>query len=148
MRSRGSVSGALAAAAFALGATILAAAPAAAGQVQFGAIKAVSTFGTGIAVSEPVTLPAGIQRIEIVIRTEGDDGSDVADVTTGAGSSATLQYALGISPGQVIPNTLLHVRFRVTLGDGTLETGPETSVRYSDTRFAWKTLDPSAAIGD
>jgi Peptidase MA superfamily len=136
------VSGVLAAAAaaFVVGATVLAPTVLAAGEVQFGAIQAVSTFATGISVSEPVTLPAGVKRVEIVIRTEGDDGSDVADVTPAAGSTANLHYELGISPGQVIPNTLLHVRFRVTLADGTLEPGPETSVRYSDTRFDWKTL--------
>jgi hypothetical protein len=140
MRPRVRVAGVLVAAAFALVATALAPAVLAAGEVQFGAIKAVSTFGTGIGVTEPVALPAGVQRIEIVIRTEGDDGSDVADVIAAPGSTSTLKYELGISPGQVIPNTLLHVRFRVTLADGALETGPETSVRYADTRFDWKTL--------
>jgi hypothetical protein len=113
----------------------------AASRVDFAAITATATFGQGIDVSEKVVLPDLIRRIEVLVRTESSDSSDVADVSpTPTGGSTTLAYHLAAPGGAIIPNTLLHFRFRVTLNDGSIEVGPDASVRYEDTRFAWKSL--------
>lgn len=114
----------------------------AAGVVSFGAITVRSTFQVGIDVEEPATLPAAVHRVEAVVHTGSDTrvlSDDVPIPATGAGPTS-LTYHLAAPPGQLLPNTLVQVHFRVTLADGTTEDGPLGSVRYEDTRFAWKTL--------
>jgi hypothetical protein len=114
----------------------------AAGVVSFGAITIHSTFQIGIDVTEPVTLPASVHRIEALVHTGSDTrvlADDVAMPGTGAGPTS-LTYHLDAPPGQLLPNTLVQVHFRVTLADGTTEEGPVGTVRYEDTRFAWKSL--------
>jgi hypothetical protein len=110
--------------------------------VSFGATTIRSTFQVGIDVEEPVTLPASVHRIEALVHTGSDTrvlADDVPIPATGAGSTS-LTYHLAAPPGQLLPNTLIQVHFRVTLADGTTEEGPLATVRYEDTRFAWKTL--------
>jgi hypothetical protein len=118
------------------------AAASAAGQVDFGAITATSAFEQGIDVNETVTLPGQVQRVEALVTTEGSNDASVVDVTPpGAqAGSAPLRYHLATPAGAIIPNTLVHASFRVTLADGSQETGPEATVRYADTRFTWKTF--------
>jgi hypothetical protein len=114
----------------------------AAGAVSFGAPTIRSTFQVGIDVEEPVTLPASVHRIEALVHTGSDTRVLADDVPMPAGGAGptSLTYHLAAPPGQLLPNTLVEVHFRVTLADGTTEEGPLASVRYEDTRFAWKTL--------
>ena len=110
--------------------------------VSLGATTIRSTFQVGIDVEEPVTLPASVQRIEALVHTGSDTrvlADDVPIPAAGAGLTS-LTYHLDAPPGQLLPNTLVQVQFRVTLADGTTEEGPVATVRYEDTRFAWKTL--------
>jgi Peptidase MA superfamily len=138
-----------AAAAAALSASLLAvglAAPGAAfgaGAVSFGTPTATSTFEVGIALAEPVTLPSGVTRVEALVRTGTSASSFVADVPVAGPGPTTLQYQLDTPSGSFIPNTLVTLQFRVTLADGSREIGPSATVRYNDTRFAWKTLSGS-----
>ena len=112
-----------------------------AGQVQFGAISATSTFEQGIDISEKVTTAAQVARTEVLVTTGSSADASVADVKgTPAGGSTTLTYHLPTPAGAIIPNTVVHARFRLTLADGTQETGPEATVRYQDTRLSWKTF--------
>ena len=114
----------------------------AAGVVSFGATTIRSTFQVGIDAEEPVTLPASVQRIEALVHTGSDTrvlADDVPIPATDTGPTS-LTYHLDAPPGQLLPNTLVQVHFRVTLADGTAEEGPVATVRYDDTRFAWKTL--------
>lgn len=113
----------------------------AAGLVSFGATTIRSTFQIGIDVEEPVTLPASVHRIEALVHTGSDTRVLADDVPIPAGAGPTnLTYHIQAPPGQLLPNTLVEVHFRVTLANGTTEEGPLASVRYEDTRFAWKTL--------
>jgi peptidase MA superfamily protein len=113
----------------------------AAGVVSFGAPTIHSTFQVGIDVEEPVTLPAAVHRIEALVHTGSDTRVLADDVPLPAGAGPTsLTYHIDAPPGQLLPNTLVQVHFRVTLADGTAEEGPIATVRYEDTRFAWKTL--------
>lgn len=135
----------IAAAAMLAGATLSLTSPAAlaAGQTVFGTPTAKSTFLTSIDVSEPVTLPPGVTRVEVLLTTEGIGSIDVDEITPTPGPGATtLSYHLPTPSGSLIANTLVQLRFRVTIGSGaaaTVETGPVASVRYADTRFDWRT---------
>jgi len=112
-----------------------------AASTDFGPVTAKATFEVGIDLSEPATMPAGVRRVEALVRTGSDDTSSVADVSpTPPAGATTLRYHLALAAGALIPNTLVRLQFRVTLADGTREDGPVASVRYEDTRFAWKTL--------
>jgi len=115
----------------------------AAGQVAFGAITATATFEQGIDVTEPVTISAQVTRAEARVTTGSSQDASVAAVTAPGAGSSTLTYHLATPAGALIPNTAVHARFRLTLADGSKETGPEATVRYEDTRFSWKTLQGS-----
>jgi hypothetical protein len=114
----------------------------AAGAASFGTPTIRSTFQAGIDIAEPVTLPSAVHRIEALVHTGSDTrvlADDVPIPSTGAGPTS-LSYHLPASAGQLIPNTLVQIHFRVTLADGTTAEGPVGTVRYEDTRFAWQTL--------
>jgi hypothetical protein len=106
----------------------------------FGPATARSTFQVGIDLTEPATIPAGVKRLEALVATGGDTQTSVTDVPVPAAGATTLSYHLAVQPGDIIPNTVLQRSFRITLADGTQEEGPVATVRYRDTRFAWKTL--------
>jgi len=114
--------------------------------VAFGPATATATFLDGIDLSEPVTLPDGVTRVEVLVTTGSSDVASVAEITpVPAAGSTTLRYHLKTPSGAIIPNTLVHLQFRVTIG-GPGATGPATrelgaiaTIRYADTRFDWKT---------
>lgn len=108
--------------------------------VTFGAPTATSTFQVGIDLTEPVTLPTGVKRVEALVRTGSSERRAVVDVAVPGSGPVTLHYEFAIAAGEIIPNTLAELQFRVTLADDSQELGPVASVRYEDTRFAWKTL--------
>jgi hypothetical protein len=146
MRRRTSPAAALLATAVALAAALAwpLGSASAAGQVQFGAISGTARFESGIDVTEKVATTAQVARAEVVVTTGPSDVATVADVTAPiSGGSGTLAYHLETPSGAIIPNTLVHLRFRLTLADGTQETGPSATVRYADTRFTWKTFEGS-----
>ena len=131
----------------ALGAAPLSLAPLAPGPVAaadspptFGTPSATFQFLTSITISEPVDLPSGVARIEVLIRTEGSDRTFVDVVDDPGPGAQTLTYGLDTSGGGIIANTLVQLSFGVTLDDGTAFDGPVASVRYEDTRFDWQTL--------
>jgi Peptidase MA superfamily len=113
---------------------VLAVAPA------FGPPQASFTFEVGIDLSETVTLPSNVRRVDAVVRTPESDASFVDPIATPASGSSTLDYQYDTPSGALLPNTPVTLGFRVTLDDGTTFDGPTTTVRYEDTRYAWKTL--------
>lgn len=116
----------------------------AADTVDFGPISATSTFERGIDVTEKVMAPDLVHRTEVLVTEGSSDVATVADVVpTRSAGWTILAYTLPTPAGAIIPNTVVHFRFRITLTDGTQETGPETTVRYSDTHFDWKTFKGS-----
>jgi len=123
----------------ALVASALAVPARAADQPAFGTPTATATFLSGIRLSEAVTLPAGVTRVDALVRTEGSERTLAAPVSL-PGSGTTLGYQFPTPSGALPANTVVELRFRVTLADGSQVLGPVARVRYEDTRFAWKTL--------
>ena len=98
-------------------------------------------FLTSITFRAEATLTVDVARVEIVIDVEGSTRSEVSDVpTTVKDGPATLSYVLDTPGGDLLPNTDVSARFRLTLKDGSTVLGAPTSVHYDDTRYSWKTL--------
>ena len=115
----------------------------AADQPAFGPATATSAFLSGISLREPVTLPAGVTRVDALVTTEGSVRTLASPITSFSTGSTTLSYTLDTPSGSVFPNTLVQLRFRVTLADGSDVLGPVAEVRYEDTRYSWKMLTGS-----
>jgi Peptidase MA superfamily len=125
---------------------ILAATPAAvraAGTVSFGQPTITATFLSGIDLSEPVTLPPDVRRIDAVVHTEGSERAFVTPVSLPGPGGPVLRFQFATPSGGLLPNTLVQMGFRVTLMDGSVVDGPIASVHYDDTRYAWQTLTGS-----
>ena len=116
-------------------ATVAAASP------TFGPAVAGATFGVGISVEQPVTLPADVRRVEALVRTADSQRILVVPIAPPAAGAATLRYEFATALGSLWPNTLVELGFRVTAADGTITEGPTATVRYEDSRFAWRTLE-------
>jgi hypothetical protein len=121
----------------------VAAAPvAAADPVEFGTPTADSTYGQSIEFHQPVTLAAAPSRVELLITTPGAAGPGVTEVDAPTrGGDQTLNFALELADGHIVPNTSFTAQWRVTDADGTTWLGPPISETYSDTRVDWKTLE-------
>jgi hypothetical protein len=113
----------------------------AAPDITFGTPTITATFQDGIDVSEPSRLPDGVHRIEALVHAGSDTRTFAADVAKPGGAGPTqLAYHLATPAGGMLPNTIVEIHFRVSFDDGTSVDGPTASIRYADTRFAWKTL--------
>jgi hypothetical protein len=132
---------ALALVAWLCAAAVLAPGVVAAAEPAFGTAVAESSFGVGIDVQQPVTLPDGVLRIEALVRTAGGERTLVTPIPTPAAGQATLRYHLDTELGSFWPNTQVELGFRVTMDDGAVVEGPTTTITYEDTRFTWRTLE-------
>lgn len=108
--------------------------------VTFGTATVTSTFLSGISISEPVSMPSDIRRIEVLVRTGDSARTFTTPVSLPGPGGSILQYRLSTPSGALIPNTQVQFAFRVTLSDGTSVTGPTSTVRYEDTRYTWQTI--------
>lgn len=108
-----------------------------AASVTFGTPTATSKFGQGIDFNQPYTTSATVTRAEISIDYPGAVGPSVTEVELVGGGQ--LHYRLSTSTGGLMPNETLVARWQLTLSDGSIQTGPDVSVTYSDDRFSWKT---------
>ena len=127
------------------GAWLGAAAPPAraADPVTFGTASVSSTFLSGISISEPVSMPSDVRRVDALVRTGDSDRTFTTPVSLPGPGGSVLQYRFSTPSGALIPNTLVDLAFRVTLSDGTSVTGPTSTVRYEDTRYTWQTITGS-----
>lgn len=123
--------------------SIVTAAPVAAAEPTFQPASASVAFGEAITLEQRVTLPAGVTRIEAIVRAGGDGRTFLATIPTPAVGNATLTYRHATPFGALFPNTPVELGFRVTVEDGTFVDGPTTTVRYEDDRFTWQTLTGS-----
>jgi len=99
------------------------------------------TFLTSITFKGDATLTADVVRVELVIDVEGSTRSEVADVATSVKTGpTTLSYVLQTPSGDLLPNTDVTARFRLTLADGSAISGPSTTIHYDDTRYSWKII--------
>ena len=106
-----------------------------------GAPTATVKFLTSIAFKGTASLTSDVVRVELVLDFEGSTRSEIVDVpTTVKSGAASLAFTLDTPSGDVLPNTDITARFRLTLGDGSTILGPATSVHYEDTRYTWKTV--------
>jgi peptidase MA superfamily protein len=114
------------------------AAPSVFAATTFDAPTATSSYGSSVVFTQPITTTRPMKRAEILLEFPGAPGPDVvevADALTEPGRSA-LDYSLDAP--QLLPNTTIKARWRLTSVDGTIELGPAVTVRYDDTRFTWK----------
>jgi hypothetical protein len=107
-------------------------------QPAFGTPTTTAVFLSGISFHEPVSLPAGVRGIDVLIRTEGDDRTLVTPISQLAGGSVV--YTMATPSGALTPNTEVTFQVRVALADGSIALGPVARVRYEDTRYTWQTL--------
>jgi hypothetical protein len=108
--------------------------------VEWGIPQATSTYGGLLEFQQPVTIPVGASRVEVLLDFPGAEGPFVADVGVGVtGTSTTLAFDYDVSTGHLYPNTTVGARWRVTLADGTTEIGPQVTTTYADTSHPWKT---------
>jgi hypothetical protein len=103
----------------------------------FGPPSGTSTFGRGLRFEQPITIAGRPSRVEALVTLPRAEGPLVVDETAQA-ASGTLEYRLDTSNGELLPNTLVSVRWRVVAADGTSQLGPSTDVRYVDDRFDWR----------
>ncbi|MEO8272799.1 MAG: peptidase MA family metallohydrolase [Chloroflexota bacterium] len=120
----------------------LALAPAvAAAEPTFQPVTVTYKFGRSIDFEQRVTLPAGVARMEALVRAGNDAQTFLATITgIEASGSTTLRYSYATPLGGLFPNTPVEVGFRITFDDGTVADGPTASIRYQDERFAWRTV--------
>jgi hypothetical protein len=100
---------------------------------------AAATYGSSIDFSQPVATTSPMKRVEILLDLPGAPGPEAVEVD-GIGNQpgrGTLRYSLDATAG-LLPNTTIKARWRLTAPDGSVEIGPSVTVRYDDTRFAWK----------
>lgn len=116
---------------------------AAASPVTFGTPTADSTFGKGVAFTQPVSVDKPMGRVELLLTIADAIGPTVVDVPNPpvAGSS-TLTSTLDTSGNaHMIPNTPIVARWRLVSADDPTEVslGPEVHIVYADDRFDWRT---------
>jgi hypothetical protein len=116
---------------------------AAAGPVTFGTPTATSRFGTGVRLTQPVTVTRPIGRVELLLTIADAIGPTVTELSDRPTSGATtLTYTLDMSGnGHMTPNTPIAARWRLTAADDPTQVslGPEVRVVYADDRFDWQT---------
>lgn len=113
----------------------------AADPVTFGTATATSAFGKSIEFTQPLELPAAPERVELLVRTPGTNGSGVIEAEAPrAGGKQILRFSLDLVDGHIYPNTPFTARWRVTTPDGTIHVGPEVSHTYADDRMKWRTV--------
>ena len=128
-------------AALALLAALAAAGPVAAAEPTFQEATATAKFLESITVEQRATLPSGVHRVEAYVRVGGSGVTFLADIPNPGSGDHLLHYVHPTPSGAVYPNTRVQLGFRVTLDDGEVVDSPPTTIRYEDSRFAWKTIE-------
>ncbi len=106
-----------------------------------GTPEATVKFLTSITFKSSATLTTDVVRVELVVDIEGSQRSEVTAIPmTVKSGPTTLSYVLDTPGGDILPNTDVTARFRLTLTDGTLIASALAVVHYEDTRYAWKVI--------
>lgn len=109
----------------------------------FGPLAATVEFGRSVSFEQQATLPAGVTRVDALVREGPDARTFLTPITVPAEGTTTLRYSYATPEGGTFPNTRLTLGFRVTLADGRVIDSPTSMVLYADDRFDWKTLSGS-----
>jgi hypothetical protein len=116
----------------------------AASPVTFGTPTATSKFGTGIDLTQPITVMAPIGRVELLLTIADAIGPTLIEIPNPPAVGAnTLTYTLDTSGNaHMVPNTPIVARWRlVSAADPTqVSLGPAVRIVYADDRFDWKTV--------
>jgi hypothetical protein len=107
----------------------------------FGEATAVATFGVSIRVEQAATLREAPVRAEALVRVGGTEVTALTEIPTPGAGESTLTYTRATPFGSIFPNTRVEMGFRLTFADGRVVDSPTTTIRYEDTRFAWRTLE-------
>ncbi len=137
-RPRPSWIGSLAVSAFA--ASWLFPAPVGAAGPEFGRPVISGTFGEEIVASQPVTLDATPDLVEVLVTMGSATAPIVSEVLTPDERALTMRHPIVASDDHVLPNTPLRVRWRITT-DGVARLGPEARTVVADERFDWQTVE-------
>ena len=119
----------------------LAVAPATlAAEPAFGTPTIEGSFDKAVIVTQPVTLSAVPDRVE-VLTTIADGLAPLVDEVPAPSTSGatTLKHTIAPAGGPFLPNTPVLVRWRITT-DGVATVGPEVRTVIADTRFEWQTV--------
>jgi hypothetical protein len=139
MAARRSGRGASVAVALALGVASLVVAPVRAAAPEFGAPDIEGSFGGTITATQPVTLDATPDLVEVLVTTADGPAPLVTEVSAPGAGSETLRHVIGGQGDHILPNTPLRVRWRIT-SDGVTTLGPEARTVVADDRFDWQTV--------
>jgi hypothetical protein len=110
----------------------------AAAEPTFGAATATETFLESITVEQQASLPNDVHRLEAYVRVGGSGVTFLADLPNPGAGEHLLRYVHPTPSGSVYPNTRVQLGFRVTLENGQVADSPPATIRYEDTRFAWR----------
>ena len=114
-----------------------------AAEPTFGTPTYASAFGDAIHLTQPVTIDAPLDRVEVLVTFADAIGPVVYEVPVPTATGAvTLTHDIPVSgDDHLYPNTPVVARWRLTVkGVDQPIDGPEVSGRYADDRFAWQTL--------
>lgn len=109
--------------------------PARAASVAFGTPVATSKFGAGIQFVQPYSGGGTPKEVFFVETDNFNPGPNY--IRLPSVSSASFTYVVDSSQAQLLPDTVVSGHFQVTLADGSIESGPDTSATYLDDRFNW-----------
>jgi hypothetical protein len=107
---------------------------------QFGPPTIAGSFGQAVVATQPVTLDAAPDRVEILQTIADSPAPLVAEITPPSGAGPTsLEYTVVPVDSPFLPNTPVSVRWRITTA-GVATLGPEVRTVIDDKRFDWQTL--------
>lgn len=106
----------------------------------FGTPTMSGSLGKGLELTQPVTLDAVPDRVELLLTFPQASGPLVVEVrpptVTGA---TTLRHSEAADASHIYPNTPISARWRITT-DGQVALGPEVRMVFADERFDWQTV--------
>lgn len=110
--------------------------------LAWSAPSASATFGTGIVFRQRVEASGLTARAEILLDYPDATGPLVVPLTGDqpAAVPSQLTFELREADGHIVPNTTIRAHWRLVTADGRTSVGPEVSVTYADTRFAWQAV--------
>jgi len=109
---------------------------------EFGIPTVSSSFQTGIAFSQPVTVSEPAGRVELLVTQASALGPQVIGVPNPPlAGTTTLTDALTRDADFLLPNTKLTARWRLTAASDPTKValGPAITTTFADDRFHWKT---------
>ncbi len=120
----------------------LAAQPARAADVTFGAPSATVAYGDAITFTVPMTSTAPLERVELRLRFPDSLGPFITEVPAGPAGSQTLTYRLDLAgSGHLAPNTEIEATWAAVAAPGEAPVlSASDTIRYTDTDHDWRTL--------